>query len=101
TPPRIDAKSIDYSKLTEQPGSDPAPVFSFMGSRHEHPRQVCCHITHTNRQTHDIIRDRLSESAIYSGAIDSVGPRYCPRSKTRSYVSPTRTATRSLSSRKD
>lgn len=78
TPPRIDAKSIDYSKLTEQPGSDPAPVFSFMGARHEHPRQVCCHITHTNRQTHDIIRDRLSESAIYSGAIDSVGPRYCP-----------------------
>ncbi|MBH02875.1 MAG: tRNA uridine-5-carboxymethylaminomethyl(34) synthesis enzyme MnmG [Xanthomonadales bacterium] len=78
TPPRIDARSIDYSRLAEQPGDDPAPVFSFMGTRAEHPRQVPCHITYTNQTTHDIIRGRLHESAIYSGAIDSAGPRYCP-----------------------
>lgn len=78
TPPRIDAKSIDYSRLAEQPGEDPAPVFSFMGSRAEHPEQIPCHITYTNARTHAIIRDRLRESAIYSGAIDSAGPRYCP-----------------------
>ncbi len=78
TPPRIDARSIDYSRLAEQPGDDPAPVFSFMGTRAEHPRQVPCHITYTNQATHDIIRGRLHESAIYSGAIDSAGPRYCP-----------------------
>ncbi|RJS92866.1 tRNA uridine-5-carboxymethylaminomethyl(34) synthesis enzyme MnmG [Salinisphaera sp. Q1T1-3] len=78
TPPRIDAKSIDYSRLAVQPGDDPAPVFSFMGTRAEHPRQVPCHITYTNTRTHDIIHERLHESAIYSGAIDSAGPRYCP-----------------------
>ncbi|MES1952984.1 tRNA uridine 5-carboxymethylaminomethyl modification enzyme GidA [Salinisphaera hydrothermalis EPR70] len=78
TPPRIDAKSIDYSRLAEQPGDDPAPVFSFMGTRAEHPRQIPCHITYTNERTHAIIRERLHESAIYSGAIDSNGPRYCP-----------------------
>ncbi|MFC3104039.1 tRNA uridine-5-carboxymethylaminomethyl(34) synthesis enzyme MnmG [Salinisphaera aquimarina] len=78
TPPRIDAKSIDYSQLAEQPGDEPAPVFSFVGRRAEHPRQVCCHITYTNAQTHEIIRDNIGESAMYSGQIDSVGPRYCP-----------------------
>ncbi|AWN15211.1 tRNA uridine-5-carboxymethylaminomethyl(34) synthesis enzyme MnmG [Salinisphaera sp. LB1] len=78
TPPRIDAKSIDYSRLAEQPGDTPAPVFSFMGSRDEHPQQIPCHITYTNARTHEIIRERLHESAIYSGAIDSAGPRYCP-----------------------
>jgi len=78
TPPRIDAKTIDYSQLAEQPGDTPAPVFSFMGRRAEHPRQVSCHITYTNERTHQIIRDNLGESAMYSGQIDSVGPRYCP-----------------------
>ncbi|WP_423822597.1 tRNA uridine-5-carboxymethylaminomethyl(34) synthesis enzyme MnmG [Salinisphaera sp. SPP-AMP-43] len=78
TPPRIDAKSIDYSRLAEQPGDDPAPVFSFMGSRAEHPRQIPCHITYTNARSHDIIRERLHESAMYNGTIDSNGPRYCP-----------------------
>jgi len=78
TPPRIDAKTIDYSRLSKQPGDDPAPVFSFMGTRAEHPRQVCCHITFTNARSHDIIRDNIGESAMYSGRIDSVGPRYCP-----------------------
>jgi tRNA uridine 5-carboxymethylaminomethyl modification enzyme len=78
TPPRIDAKTIDYSQLAEQPGDTPAPVFSFMGRRAEHPRQVSCHITYTNERTHQIIRDNIGESAMYSGQIDSVGPRYCP-----------------------
>ena len=78
TPPRIDAKTIDYSQLAEQPGDEPAPVFSFMGRRSEHPRQVCCHITYTNAAAHEIIRDNIGESAMYSGQIDSVGPRYCP-----------------------
>ena len=78
TPPRIDAKTIDYSQLAEQPGDTPAPVFSFMGRRAEHPRQVSCHITYTNERTHEIIRDNIGESAMYSGQIDSVGPRYCP-----------------------
>ena len=78
TPPRIDAKSIDYSQLAEQPGDEPAPVFSFMGERAEHPRQVSCHITYTNETTHRIIADNIGESAMYSGQIDSVGPRYCP-----------------------
>lgn len=78
TPPRIDAKSIDYSQLAEQPGDEPAPVFSFMGSRAEHPRQIGCHITYTNAATHALIRDNIGESAMYAGQIDSVGPRYCP-----------------------
>ena len=78
TPPRIDARSIDYSRLAEQPGDDPAPVFSFVGTRAEHPEQRPCHITYTNATTHELIRSRLHESAIYSGAIDSAGPRYCP-----------------------
>ena len=78
TPPRIDGRTIDYSRLTEQPGDDPVPVFSFMGTPGQHPRQVSCHITHTNERTHDIIRAGLDRSPMYSGAIESVGPRYCP-----------------------
>ena len=78
TPPRIDGKSIDFSRLAVQAGDDPAPVFSFLGQREQHPRQVPCHITFTNARTHDIIRAHLGESAIYSGNIEGVGPRYCP-----------------------
>ena len=78
TPPRIDGRSIDYAVMTEQPGDDPAPVFSFMGSRAEHPRQVSCWITHTSEHTHAIIRGALDRSPLYTGAIEGVGPRYCP-----------------------
>ena len=78
TPPRIDGRSIDYSVLEAQPGDDPRPVFSFMGSVDDHPRQVPCYITHTNAQTHDIIRAGLHRSPMYSGEIEGVGPRYCP-----------------------
>jgi len=78
TPPRIDTKSIDYSKLAIQPGHEPRPVFSFIGSRADHPRQVDCHITHTNETTHDIVRERLDESASFNGTVDGEGPRYCP-----------------------
>ena len=78
TPPRLDGRSIDYSVMDAQPGDDPAPVFSFMGSAAEHPRQVACHITHTNERTHDIIRGALDRSPMYTGKIEGVGPRYCP-----------------------
>ena len=78
TPPRIDARSIDYTKLEPQPGDDPAPVFSFLGSVAEHPRQVPCHITYTNTQTHEIIRGGLDRSPMYTGVIEGIGPRYCP-----------------------
>jgi len=78
TPPRIDGSTIDYSVLEAQPGDDPRPVFSFMGSVADHPRQVPCYITHTNTQTHDIIRAGLDRSPMYSGKIEGVGPRYCP-----------------------
>ncbi len=78
TPPRIDGRSVNFSKLAEQPGDDPRPVFSFVGHPGQHPRQVPCHITHTNEQTHEIIRAALHRSPMYSGAIDGVGPRYCP-----------------------
>jgi len=78
TPPRIDGSTIDYSVLEAQPGDDPRPVFSFMGSVADHPRQVPCYITHTNTQTHDIIRAGLDRSPMYSGEIEGVGPRYCP-----------------------
>ncbi|MGB5570464.1 MAG: tRNA uridine-5-carboxymethylaminomethyl(34) synthesis enzyme MnmG [Sedimenticolaceae bacterium] len=78
TPPRIDSRSIDYSLLEPQPGDDPAPVFSFMGSLAEHPRQVPCHITRTNAQTHEIIRGGMSRSPMYTGVIEGTGPRYCP-----------------------
>ncbi|HTP95039.1 MAG TPA: tRNA uridine-5-carboxymethylaminomethyl(34) synthesis enzyme MnmG [Burkholderiales bacterium] len=78
TPPRIDTRSIDYSVLAEQPGDDPPPVFSFIGSRDLHPRQVSCWITHTNARTHEIVRGGLGRSPMYTGAIEGVGPRYCP-----------------------
>ncbi len=78
TPPRIDGRSIDYSQLETQPGDDPVPVFSFLGGREEHPRQVCCHITRTNPLTHEIIHGGLSRSPMYTGIIEGVGPRYCP-----------------------
>ncbi len=78
TPPRIDGRSIDYSGLQEQPGDSPTPVFSFTGKAEEHPRQISCHITHTNTRTHDIIRGGLDRSPMYSGVIEGVGPRYCP-----------------------
>lgn len=78
TPPRIDSRSIDYTDLQPQPGDTPTPVFSFTGSVTQHPEQIVCHITHTNVQTHDIIRQSLSRSPMYSGEIEGVGPRYCP-----------------------
>ena len=78
TPPRIDGRSIDFSKLEEQPGDRPEPVFSFMGDRGMHPRQVACWITHTNERTHDIIRAGLDRSPMFTGVIEGVGPRYCP-----------------------
>ena len=78
TPPRIDLRSIDFTGLEEQPGDDPAPVFSYLGSRGEHPRQVSCWITHTTERTHEIIRGALDRSPLYTGQIEGVGPRYCP-----------------------
>ncbi|WP_332671612.1 tRNA uridine-5-carboxymethylaminomethyl(34) synthesis enzyme MnmG [Aromatoleum sp.] len=78
TPPRLDARSIDFSVMQEQPGDDPVPVFSFLGSASQHPRQLPCWITHTNERTHDIIRANLDRSPMYSGVIEGVGPRYCP-----------------------
>ncbi|MEW8011769.1 MAG: tRNA uridine-5-carboxymethylaminomethyl(34) synthesis enzyme MnmG [Candidatus Thiodiazotropha sp.] len=78
TPPRIDGRSIDYSQLQAQPGDIPTPVFSFLGSPEQHPRQISCHISHTNRETHEIIRGGLSRSPMYTGVIEGVGPRYCP-----------------------
>ncbi len=78
TPPRIDGRSIDFSKLLEQPGDDPAPVFSFLGRREQHPPQRSCWITHTNAQTHDAIRAGLDRSPMFTGVIEGVGPRYCP-----------------------
>jgi tRNA uridine 5-carboxymethylaminomethyl modification enzyme len=78
TPPRIDRNTIDYSQLEEQPGDIPLPVFSMMGSVDLHPRQISCHITHTNEKTHQLIRDSLHRSPLFSGEIEGVGPRYCP-----------------------
>jgi len=78
TPPRIDGRTIDFAKLTEQPGDRPGPVFSFLGDRAMHPRQVSCWITHTNERTHDIIRAGLDRSPMFTGVIEGVGPRYCP-----------------------
>jgi len=78
TPPRIDGRTIDFGKLEEQHGDDPVPVFSFMGRREQHPRQIPCHITRTNSKTHDIIRSGLDRSPLYSGIIEGIGPRYCP-----------------------
>jgi tRNA uridine 5-carboxymethylaminomethyl modification enzyme len=78
TPPRLDGRTLNFAVMQEQPGDAPAPVFSFIGERAEHPRQVSCYITSTREETHDIIRASLHESPMYSGKIDGVGPRYCP-----------------------
>ena len=78
TPPRIDTRTIDYSKLQEQPGDSPLPVMSYWGDVSQHPQQVSCYITYTNEKTHAVIRDHLDQSAMYSGNIEGVGPRYCP-----------------------
>ncbi|HRB29501.1 MAG: tRNA uridine-5-carboxymethylaminomethyl(34) synthesis enzyme MnmG [Nitrosomonas sp.] len=78
TPPRIDGRSMDFTQLQEQPGDFPAPIFSFMGNDIAHPRQISCWITHTNDATHEIIRDGLVDSPLYTGKIEGIGPRYCP-----------------------
>lgn len=78
TPPRIDARSVDFSVMTEQPGDTPLPVMSFMGTREQHPEQVSCWITHTNSKTHEIIAKNLDRSPMYAGVIEGIGPRYCP-----------------------
>ncbi len=78
TPARLDARTIDFSQLEAQPGDTPVPVFSFLGSAEDHPQQVNCYITHTNKKTHDLIREGLDRSPLYSGVIEGVGPRYCP-----------------------
>jgi tRNA uridine 5-carboxymethylaminomethyl modification enzyme len=78
TPPRIDGRSINYAELIVQPGDQPMPVFSYLGRRSDHPRQLPCHITHTNQRTHEIIRGGTDRSPLYTGVIEGVGPRYCP-----------------------
>lgn len=78
TPPRIDAKTVDFSVMTAQPGDTPTPVMSFLGKQSDHPEQISCYITHTNERTHDIIRAGLDRSPMYTGVIEGVGPRYCP-----------------------
>ena len=78
TPPRLDARTIDFSVMTVQPGDDPVPVFSFLGHGGQHPRQLPCWMTQTNERTHDVIRANLDRSPMYSGVIEGVGPRYCP-----------------------
>ena len=78
TPARLDIRTLDFSVMQPQPGDDPAPVFSFMGNRDMHPRQIPCYITHTNEQTHEIIRGGLDRSPMYTGVIEGIGPRYCP-----------------------
>ncbi len=78
TPPRIDARSVDFSQLVAQPGDTPTPVFSFLGSVAEHPAQLACHITYTNPRTHEIIQGGMDRSPLYTGKIEGVGPRYCP-----------------------
>ncbi len=78
TPPRLDGRTLDYRVMAEQPGDEPTPVFSFLGDRSQHPRQVSCHITRTNPETHEIIRAALDRSPMFTGAIEGTGPRYCP-----------------------
>ncbi|MCV3285323.1 tRNA uridine-5-carboxymethylaminomethyl(34) synthesis enzyme MnmG [Aeromonas veronii] len=78
TPPRIDARSVDFSVMQEQHGDDPRPVFSFIGNAGQHPRQVPCYVTHTNERTHEVIRNNLDRSPMYAGVIEGIGPRYCP-----------------------
>jgi len=78
TPPRLDGNSIDFAELTEQPGDEPVPVFSFLGFAQQHPQQLPCWITHTNERTHELIRAGLDRSPMFTGAIEGIGPRYCP-----------------------
>jgi len=78
TPPRIDARSVDFSKMQQQPGDTPLPVMSYMGNVADHPQQISCYITHTNEKTHDILRSGLDRSPLYTGVIEGEGPRYCP-----------------------
>jgi len=78
TPPRLDARTLDFSVMEEQPGDTPRPVFSFMGSQDAHPEQISCYITHTNEKTHDFIRQGMDRSPMYTGVIEGIGPRYCP-----------------------
>ena len=78
TPPRIDGRSIDFDQLEEQPGDEPVPSFSFLGTAEDHPRQISCFITYTNERTHEIIRSGMDRSPMYTGVIEGVGPRYCP-----------------------
>ncbi|WP_088329690.1 tRNA uridine-5-carboxymethylaminomethyl(34) synthesis enzyme MnmG [Lacimicrobium sp. SS2-24] len=78
TPARLDARSLDYSKMQEQPGDSPLPVFSYLGKVEDHPRQIPCYITHTNEKTHEVIRNNLHKSPMYAGVIEGIGPRYCP-----------------------
>ena len=78
TPPRIDARSVDFSKMTVQPGDTPVPVMSYMGSREDHPEQVPCYVTYTNERTHEIIRSGFDRSPMFTGVIEGTGPRYCP-----------------------
>ena len=78
TPPRIDARSVDFSVLEEQHGDNPTPTFSFMGKSSDHPRQIPCFITYTNERTHEVIRNNLDRSPMYAGVIEGIGPRYCP-----------------------
>ncbi|PKQ82144.1 tRNA uridine-5-carboxymethylaminomethyl(34) synthesis enzyme MnmG [Aeromonas sobria] len=78
TPPRIDARSVDFSLMQAQHGDDPRPVFSFIGNASQHPRQVPCYVTHTNERTHEVIRNNLDRSPMYAGVIEGIGPRYCP-----------------------
>ncbi|KAA1164573.1 tRNA uridine-5-carboxymethylaminomethyl(34) synthesis enzyme MnmG [Pseudoalteromonas fuliginea] len=78
TPPRIDARTVDFTKMEAQPGDTRTPVFSFMGKQSDHPQQIPCYITYTNEKTHDVIRKNLHRSPMYSGVIEGIGPRYCP-----------------------
>ena len=78
TPPRLDARSLDFSLMEKQPGDEPRPTFSLMGSHNDHPDQIPCYITHTNKQTHEIIKSGLDRSPMYTGVIEGIGPRYCP-----------------------
>ena len=78
TPPRIDARTVDFSVMQAQPGDNPTPLFSFLGKQSDHPQQIPCFITYTNEQTHDVIRNNLDRSPMYAGVIEGIGPRYCP-----------------------
>lgn len=78
TPPRIDARTIDFSQMQTQPGDNPTPLFSFMGKHSDHPTQIPCYITYTNEHTHEVIRNNLDRSPMYTGVIEGIGPRYCP-----------------------